>query len=137
MPKKKEFDEESEDDFLENESENLDDYTPDEELGESNDEIVVVPDDEDNIDIVIEVSDDDFSEEESVDKSTEETDGVVLSKHKIQGKHSLKYDSIFKGKKEEVSEEDEVNNDNNIIMSLLNDYENKYKKIMIKYIIHI
>ena len=26
---------------------------------------------------------------------------------------------------------------NNIIMSLLNDYENKYKKIMIKYIIHI
>ena len=110
MPKKKEFDEESEDDFLENESENLDDYTPDEELGESNDEIVVVPDDEDNIDIVIEVSDDDFSEEESVDKSTEETDGVVLSKHKIQGKHSLKYDSIFKGKKEEVSEEDEVNN---------------------------
>jgi len=33
---------------------------------------------------------------------------VVLSKHKIQGKHSLKYDSIFKGKKEDVSEEEDV-----------------------------
>ena len=30
-----------------------------------------------------------------------------------------------------------INNDNNIIMSLLNDYENEYKKIMMKYIIHI
>ena len=29
------------------------------------------------------------------------------------------------------------NNENNIIMSLLNDYENKYKKIMMKYIIQI
>lgn len=28
-------------------------------------------------------------------------------------------------------------NDNKIIMSLLNDYENKYKKIMMKYIIQI
>jgi len=109
MPKKKEFDEESEDDFLENESENLDDYKPEEE-SEVNDEIVVVPEDEDNIDIVIEVSDDEyFSEEESTEESTEETDDVVLSKHKIQGKHSLKYDSIFKGKKEDLTEEDEVN----------------------------
>lgn len=30
-----------------------------------------------------------------------------------------------------------ANNENNIIIYLLNDYENKYKKIMIKYIIHI
>jgi hypothetical protein len=110
MSKKKEFDEELEDEFLENESENLDDYKPEEESTEVNDEILIVPDDDDNIDIVIEVSDEDFSEvasEETPDG--EETDDVVLSKHKIQGKHSLKYDSIFKGKKEDVSEEDDVN----------------------------
>lgn len=109
MSKKKEFDEESEDDFLENESENLDDYKTEEE-NEVNDEVLVVPDDDDNIDIVIEVSDEDFSEVESSEETPEEeTDDVVLSKHKIQGKHSLKYDSIFKGKKEDVSEEDDVN----------------------------
>jgi hypothetical protein len=35
-----------------------------------------------------------------------ETSDAVLSKHTIQGKHSLKYDSIFKGKKEDpLSEE--------------------------------
>ena len=37
---------------------------------------------------------------------TEDSDDVVLSKHTIQGKHSLKYDSIFKGKKEEVVDDD-------------------------------
>ena len=37
---------------------------------------------------------------------TEDSDDVVLSKHTIQGKHSLKYDSIFKGKKEEVVDGD-------------------------------
>lgn len=110
MSRKKEFDEESEDDFLGNESENLDDYKPEEETTDVSDEIVFVPDDEDNIDIVIEVSDEDFSEvETSEETSEEETDDVVLSKHKIQGKHSLKYDSIFKGKKEDVSEEDDFN----------------------------
>jgi hypothetical protein len=31
-----------------------------------------------------------------------ESDDIVLSKHKLQGKHSLKYDSIFKGKKDEM-----------------------------------
>ena len=32
---------------------------------------------------------------------------MILSKHKIQGKHSLKYDSIFKGKKEDPLSDDE------------------------------
>ena len=31
---------------------------------------------------------------------------VILSKHKVQGKHSLKYDSIFKGKKDEKLDEE-------------------------------
>jgi len=110
MPKKKEFDEESDDDFLENDTDNGLEPLVEDEISETNEDIIVTPDDEDNIDIVIEVSDDeDFSEEESSEKSTEETDDVVLSKHKIQGKHSLKYDSIFKGKKEDLTEEDEVN----------------------------
>ena len=38
------------------------------------------------------------------DESNE--DDVVLSKHKEDGKHSLKYDSIFKGKKENLDESD-------------------------------
>ena len=112
MPKKKEFDEESEDDFLENEINNSLEPLVEEEISDTVEDIIVTPDDEDNIDIVIEVSDDeDLTEEESeVDgDSVDESEDVVLSKHKIQGKHSLKYDSIFKGKKEEVSEEDDVN----------------------------
>ena len=40
-------------------------------------------------------------------KKTELIDGDgVISKHKIQGKHSLNYDSIFKGKKEDPFTED-------------------------------
>ena len=34
-----------------------------------------------------------------------EEDEIVLSKHKMEGKHSLKYDSIFKGKKEDPLDE--------------------------------
>ena len=113
MSKKKEFDEESDDDFLENDTDNGLEPLVEEEAPEVSDDIMVTPD-EDNIDIVIEVSDDeDLSEEESEasddDESSEEADDVVLSKHKIQGKHSLKYDSIFKGKKEDITEEDDVN----------------------------
>ena len=114
MSKKKEFDEESDDDFLENDTDNGLEPLVEEEAPEVSDDIMVTPGDEDNIDIVIEVSDDeDLSEEESEasddDESSEEADDVVLSKHKIQGKHSLKYDSIFKGKKEDITEEDDVN----------------------------
>lgn len=60
-------------------------------------------------DIVIEINDDDIDiisigEEEDI-KPTENEDDIVLSKHKTEGKHSLKYDSIFKGKKEEALQE--------------------------------
>jgi hypothetical protein len=70
-----------------------------------------IDDDDDDIDIIIEIDEDDLditepkleikSEEESSDSD------VVLSKHKLEGKHSLKYDSIFKGKKEDPLDEDE------------------------------
>lgn len=74
-------------------------------------------DDEDTLEIVIEIDDEDLADE-SFDIDTEsdvkeedteflDEEDITLSKHKIQGKHSLKYDSIFKGKKEEPLSEDE------------------------------
>lgn len=62
----------------------------------------LLADDSDDIDIVLEIS-----EDESESDTQEPTpDEVILSKHKVQGKHSLKYDSIFKGKKEDKPDED-------------------------------
>ena len=43
------------------------------------------------------------------EETTESGDDIILSKHKIEGKHSLKYDSIFKGKKEDPVSEDDMN----------------------------
>jgi hypothetical protein len=114
MSKKRQFDEESEDDFL-NEDELgpvEDSYTEEDPQEEFIEDISVVISEEENenMDIVIEVSDDDIVSDTLEDVAEDEvveaeTDDVVLSKHKVQGKHSLKYDSIFKGKKEDVSEE--------------------------------
>ena len=64
-------------------------------------------DDEDNLDIIIEIDEDELDLIEEV-KPTTENDDIVLSKHKIEGKHSLKYDSIFKGKKEDPVDEDDT-----------------------------
>jgi len=66
-------------------------------------------------DIVIEIEEDsieDFDivvdEEVKLDEvEVTEDEDLVLSKHKIQGKHSLKYDSIFKGKKEDPLTDEE------------------------------
>ena len=68
-------------------------------------------DDDDDIDIVIEIDEEDLDiieteTEIKTEESADESD-VVLSKHKLEGKHSLKYDSIFKGKKEDPLDEDE------------------------------
>jgi hypothetical protein len=102
MSSKKEIDE-SEDDFLENNSE----YTENNEDDEIED-IPIITTDDDTIDIVIEVSDDEeFDLEGDVSENTDSIDEVVLSKHKIEGKHSLKYDSIFKGKKEDTADEED------------------------------
>jgi hypothetical protein len=58
--------------------------------------------DENFIEDVIEIEGDELK----IDIETETSEDVVFSKHSIFGKHSLKYDSIFKGKKEEpVTEE--------------------------------
>jgi hypothetical protein len=65
-------------------------------------------DDEDNLDIIIEIDEDELDLIEEVKPTTSENDDIVLSKHKIEGKHSLKYDSIFKGKKEDPVDEDDT-----------------------------
>jgi hypothetical protein len=66
--------------------------------------------DDDDIDLEIDMDDIDIDDidDEIVDKVEEEDEGIILSKHKIEGKHSLKYDSIFKGKKEEPVDEDDT-----------------------------
>lgn len=56
-------------------------------------------------DILEEDEEDDEDEEDEIVKESEED--IVLSKHTIEGKHSLKYDSIFKGKKEEAVENED------------------------------
>src|SRR5574343_116573 len=63
-------------------------------------------DDDSSLDMVIEINDEDLNfeldgEPKKEEISEENPDEIVLSKHKVQGKHSLKYDSIFKGKKED------------------------------------
>lgn len=105
MPKKKKYEEEEEfENFEDIEETSESEYT--EEADESDDfsdsSESLLTDDTEDIDITIEISDDTSSEEVS---SEEE---VILSKHKVQGKHSLKYDSIFKGKKEEKIDEEDL-----------------------------
>jgi hypothetical protein len=70
--------------------------------------------DDDDIDLDIDDIDiedidiDDVDDDIIIDKVETEDEGIILSKHKIEGKHSLKYDSIFKGKKEEPVDEDDT-----------------------------
>lgn len=98
-----------EDDDFENDFDEIEDFeTPleeeieEEEISDSND--LDFGDDE-NLDIIIEIED---LEDLIVDSKVNSVDDIVLSKHKIEGKHSLKYDSIFKGKKEEAIDENDT-----------------------------
>lgn len=111
---KKIKDDDFEDDFddMENESiENTNDEEESEDISESESEIQI-DDDDDDINIVIEIDDEDLDltekEEKVVNEDSEEESDIVLSKHKLEGKHSLKYDSIFKGKKEEPLSDDNL-----------------------------
>lgn len=108
------FDNENEDVF--NESLESDE----DESEESDDESLLLGDDDSEMDIVIEIDEDELDltkeeEDESSKSTTEEgeDDGIILSKHKIEGKHSLKYDSIFKGKKEETTDDDQLDSFSN------------------------
>ena len=97
-------DDNDDEDFDELESENSDDDESDSDTDIDSDSEFDIGDDFDVIDIVIEIDDEDILD---TNKPIEEDD-IVLSKHKIDGKHSLKYDSIFKGKKEDPLSEDEL-----------------------------
>lgn len=101
MSKKIKHDDEDEDlDSFEglDEVKNTEELEVESEVESDDDVTESFSDDVDDINIVIEISD------EEPTSATEEE--VVLSKHKVQGKHSLKYDSIFKGKKEEKLDEE-------------------------------
>ena len=101
------FDEELNNDNIEETVEEDDEDFDDEKSGGSGLDL----DDDEDLDILIEINEDDLEfldKEEKKEGDESETDEIVLSKHKIEGKHSLKYDSIFKGKKEEPLDEDEM-----------------------------
>ena len=85
-----------------------------EDIEEMDDDIINdSDDDDDDVDIVINTDETDSDDSDSDDDDVDDADdvdkdvGANLSKHKAQGKHSLKYDSIFKGKKEDPVEEGE------------------------------
>jgi len=99
-------------DNIDDELENEDPIDKNEEYSLIDDEVeedpTIIIVDEDEIDIVIEVSNEVDEKNDIVDVDEvegESSEDVVLSKHKVEGKHSLKYDSIFKGKKDDAIEE--------------------------------
>lgn len=111
MAKKVRDDEDDFDEELENEDSEITEPEPEiqeesEPEPESESELKLDDDDED-IDIVIEIDDEDInitSEDDSI-KDEDAGEDIILSKHKLEGKHTLKYDSIFKGKKEDPLDE--------------------------------
>lgn len=110
MAKKVRDEDEDFDDELENEIDDIieedeeDEDFDDEKSGGSSLDL----DEDEDLDILIEIDEDDLNLNDTEKKETSEEDDIVLSKHKIEGKHSLKYDSIFKGKKEDPLDENEM-----------------------------
>ena len=104
------FDDLENDDEIESTEDILEDQNDSEDEDDDSEAGLDLDDDDNDIDIVIEIDDDDLNitEPEPETKTEESVDSdVVLSKHILEGKHSLKYDSIFKGKKEDPLDEDE------------------------------
>ena len=105
------------DDFDDELDDNLDEMTEtsddtDEDTDDEDDEksgMSLDDDDDGDIDILIEIDEDDLELLDKEEKKEEDSENdIVLSKHKLEGKHSLKYDSIFKGKKEDPLDEDDM-----------------------------
>ena len=106
-----------EDDDFENDFENDNDndnvvYEDESEDDSNDDSEILVDDDDSDLDLVIEIDENDLDLTEESDDGgkgdSENTEEIILSKHKIEGKHSLKYDSIFKGKKEDPVDEESL-----------------------------
>ena len=115
MAKKRIDDEEDFDSDFDNENEEsssefVDEPDSDESEDEDSNSDSLLLEDDSDMDIIIEIDEDELelTEEDEPKPTTEEDESIVLSKHKIEGKHSLKYDSIFKGKKEENTEDDSL-----------------------------
>ena len=106
--KRRDDDDDLDEDIIDQQEESTEDSCEEEEDSSDESEISLCSDDDDDIDIMIEIDEDDLNLIESEEpKSEEGEEEIVLSKHKIEGKHSLKYDSIFKGKKEDPLDEDD------------------------------
>lgn len=91
-----------------NDDDEIYDDAPDTNEDPQDEEGTIVDDDED-LELTIEIDDEDLDLEDGDTKPVSDDDeGIVLSKHKMEGKHSLKYDSIFKGKKETPLDEDDL-----------------------------
>jgi len=98
----------------ENLSDNLDESSYNEEILDDKCDEVIEIDEEDIINLEEETPDLEEDLDIELDLDLEKIEGpeeyiedILVSKHTIEGKHSLKYDSIFKGKKEEnISEDD-------------------------------
>ena len=114
MAKKTRDEDDFEDEMDDNLNETVEDQSDEDDGDDDSDEeksgVSLDDDDDIDIDILIEIDEDDLElldkEEEKKEEDTE--NDIVLSKHKLEGKHSLKYDSIFKGKKEDPLDEDDM-----------------------------
>jgi hypothetical protein len=104
-------DDDFENDFENEEQDNFVEEEPEEnEEEDSESGVGRLDDDDSDLDIIIEIDEDELDltkDDNIIQETTEEDDSIVLSKHKIEGKHSLKYDSIFKGKKEDPVDDEE------------------------------
>ena len=114
MAKKTRDEDDFEDEMDDNLNETIEDQSDEDDVDDDSDDeksgVSLDDDDDVDIDILIEIDEDDLNlldkEEEKKDDDAE--NDIVLSKHKLEGKHSLKYDSIFKGKKEDPLDEDDM-----------------------------
>jgi hypothetical protein len=106
------FDEELDDNLDEMTETSSEEDTDDEDTDDLDDEksrMCLDDGDDGDIDILIEIDEDDLELLDKEEKKEEDSENdIVLSKHKLEGKHSLKYDSIFKGKKEDPLDEDDM-----------------------------
>lgn len=77
------------------------DYISDEIDNDDNDDIssIEIDFDDEDFDDVIEIREDDLNIDDDI-LPTSDIDDIIINKHKVAEKHSLEYDTIFKGKKE-------------------------------------
>lgn len=96
---------------MEIDNEDFDDSISDIDLEDIKDEILEIDEDIDIIeDLIEDIENNDVIEIDDViiDDDIDEESDISISKHTQEGKHSLKYDTIFKGRKEDPLTEDDL-----------------------------